>query len=84
MDTTIIGSYGLVITDQSVYSKTISGEVEKDDLNDLVELFPVKIVEDSIVLGLNITHALPSSLSKSEKESVKIIMQELINGEITL
>lgn len=84
IDTTIIGSYGLVITDQSVYSKTISGEVEKDDLNDLVELFPVKIVEDSIVLGLNITHTLPSSLSKSEKESVKIIMQELINGEITL
>lgn len=41
--------------------------------------YPVKIIEDSIILGANIAQILPSYLNENEKESVKTIL-ESTNG----
>ena len=83
-DATIVGPYGLVITDKSIFSKDTLEQLDFTNRDELEKQYPINIIEDSIILGTNIAHILPSSLSKSEKESVKIIMQELINGEIPL
>lgn len=83
-DSTIVGPYGLVITDKSIYSKDTLEKPKATDRNKLEKHYPVKIIEDSIVLGTNIAHILPSYLSATEKESVKTILQEFIHGEISL
>lgn len=83
-DSTIVGPYGLVITDKSIYSKDTLEKPKATDRNKLEKDYPVKIIEDSIILGTNIAHILPSYLSATEKESVKTILQEFIHGEISL
>lgn len=83
-DSTIVGPYGLVITDKSIYSKDTLEKPKATDRNKLEKDYPVKIIEDSIILGTNIAHILPSYLSTTEKGSVKTILQEFIHGEISL
>lgn len=83
-DSTLVGPYGLVITDQSIISKDTLEKPDTTNRNELEKFYPVKIIEDSVVLGTNIAHILPSSLSETEKESIKTILQEFINEEITV
>lgn len=83
-DSTFVGPYGLVVTEQAIYSKDTLEKPESTKRNDLEKRYPFKIVEDSILLGANIAHILPSSLKESEKESVKTVLQEYLNEEIHL
>lgn len=82
-DSTLVGPYGLVVTDHFIFSKDTLEQPVSTKRSELEPFYPVKIVEDSVILGTNIAHILPSSLSKTEMESVRTILQEFINREIT-
>ncbi|MHC5375806.1 hypothetical protein ACYSNU_18810 [Enterococcus sp. LJL120] len=79
-DSTLAGVYGLVLTKENIYSKDLMEKVEKTKLNELSATYPATIIESSIRLGDNIVHTLPKYAAN--KEAVKIIITELISGEL--
>ncbi|MGG5369439.1 hypothetical protein IGI67_001046 [Enterococcus sp. AZ196] len=83
-DSTLMGPYGLVVTDRSIYSKDLMESPVCTSREEIEANYPVKIIEDSIILGTNIAHMMPNSLNQGEKESVKTILVEYLSGEIAL
>lgn len=81
-DSTLVGPYGFVITEKNVYSKDLMEKPECTKRSEISGDYPVAIIENSIRLGDNIIHVLPSSVDN--KESVKQIIVELLNKEIVL
>lgn len=80
-DSTLAGPYGCVITEQNVYSKDLMEKPNRTAKIDIPNNYPVAIIENSIRLGDNIIHVLPSSVDN--KENVKQIIVEFLNGELT-
>lgn len=83
-DSTLMGPYGLVVTDRSIYSKDLMEQPLCTSREEIEANYPVKIIEDSVILGTNIAHMMPNSLNEAEKESVKTILVEYLSGDIVL
>ncbi|WP_265459789.1 hypothetical protein [Enterococcus sp. HY326] len=79
-DSTLAGVYGLVVTEENIYSKDLMEKTEKTELKELSSTYPSTVIESSIRLGDTIVHTLPKYTAN--KEAVKIILVELINGEL--
>lgn len=79
-DSTLAGVYGLVVTEENIYSKDLMEKPERSKLSELSTDYPVSIIESSIRLGDNVVHTLPEHLT--DKEAVKTILLELLNDEI--
>ncbi|MHC5249336.1 hypothetical protein [Enterococcus sp. LJL90] len=79
-DSTLAGVYGLVLTEENIYSKDLMEKTEKTNLKELSSAYPATIIESSIRLGDNIVHTLPKYADN--KEAVKEIIVEVINGEL--
>lgn len=79
-DSTLVGPYGLVITEKRVYSKDLMEKPECTKRMDIPTYYPAMIIENSVRLGDNIIHVLPSHLE--DKDAVKQIISELLNEEI--
>ena len=79
-DSTLAGPYGLVITEESVYSKDLMEKCECTKRIDVPQNYPATLIESSVRLGDNIIHILPSSVD--DKDAVKQLISELLNEEI--
>lgn len=81
-DATFLGVYGTVITENHVYSKDIMEKTICTKRSELTQNYPISLVEDSIRLGEEVVHTLPTSLD--DKEAIKTLLTELFSGELRM
>ena len=82
-DSTLIGIYGLVITNETIYSKDIMEKVVQTDRDSILNGHTISVVDYGIKLEDDpIIHTLPTSLK--DLETTRTIIEEIVNRKVIL
>lgn len=83
-DATLAGPYGMAITEKGVYSKDLMEKPVRTERERITRDYPIRIEGNQVVVGTGQAHVLPSTLKDSDKNNIKVLLIELLAGELTV